>query len=186
MENTEENKKSAGCLAYVIGGMSFIPLVGVLFGIVAIIWGFAIKHTRLKIVGVAGIAFTIVLYSSLGYFGFVQEGGVYDDLRSKMAKSQLTIVVQSIELFKVQNGRYPKSLEELQKSLPENSMVFLHDPTQISVTEPKFYYYKLIDSEHYHIRSYGRDGVLNTTDDVLPGKIEKIGLVGDYNPEGAL
>lgn len=172
-------------MAYVIGGLSFIPLIGLLFGLIAIIWGFAIKHTKLKIVGTCGIAFTIILYGALGYFGFVQEGGVYDDLRHKMAKAQLTNLVQAIEFYKVQNGHYPDSLEVLQKSLPENSMVFLYDATQVSA-EGRLYYYKVIDEKSYHIRAYGRDGALNTADDVLPTPISNVGLVADYQVASGL
>jgi len=185
MENKQENKKEAGCLGYVIGGISFIPLIGVLFGIIAIVWGFTIKHTKLKIVGACGIAFTVILYSALGYFGFVQEGGVYDDLRGELTKTQLTSAVQAIEFYKAQNGRYPESLEVLQKSLPENSMVFLRDAAQIN-TEGNLYYYKLIDESSYHIRSYGRDGVINTADDILPSPIENVGLVADYQVASGL
>lgn len=179
-------KDSVGCLAYVIGGMSFIPLIGVLFGIIAIIWGFKAKYSKLKYVGTAGILFTVILYGSLGYFGFVQEDGVYDELRAKMAKTQLTSAVQAIEFYKVRNGHYPVSLQVLQDSLPENSMVFLQDATQVNVDELKFYYYKIINQTSYHIRSYGRDGLINTADDVLPDPIENVGLVADYQIESSL
>ena len=175
----EMQRESAGCLGYIIGGMSFIPLIGVFFGVIALVWGVVTKHTKLKVVGSCGIAFTIILYSALGYFGFVQEGGVYDDLRSDLAKSQLTNVVKEIEFYKIQNGSYPESLEVLQNSLPENSMVFLYDPAQVS-TDGKFYYYKLINESSYHVRSYGRDGLINTSDDILPSKIENVGLIANY------
>lgn len=179
-QNVEPSRESTGCLGYVIGGMSFIPLIGVLFGIIAIIWGFKIKSAKLKYVGSAGILFTVFLYGSLGYFGFVQEDGVYDELRATMTKTQLTSAVQAIEFYKVQNGEYPGTLETLQNSLPENSMVFLHDSAQVNMDEAKLYYYKLINENSYHIRSYGRDGLINTEDDILPAAIENVGLVADY------
>ncbi len=174
------NEESSGCLGYVIGGMSFIPLIGVLFGVIAIIWGLKTKNSTLKYVGSAGILFTVILYSSISYFGFVQEDGIYDELRAKMAKTQLTNVVQAIEFYKVQNGVYPETLEILQKSQPENSTVFFNDATQVNIDEVKLYYYKVIDEHSYHIRSYGRDGLINTEDDILPIAIENVGLVADY------
>lgn len=176
----ESQHKPLGCLAYVIGGMSFIPLIGVLFGIITIIWGFIAKNTKLKLVGFAGIMSTIILYGALGYMGFVQEDGVYDELRSTLTKTQLTSAVQSIEFYKVQNGAYPDSLQTLQKSLPENSVVFLFDTAQVSLDEMKYYYYKVINDHSYHIRSYGRDGLINTQDDVLPAAIENVGLDINY------
>jgi len=179
-KSLKESGDPAGCLGYVVGGMSFIPLIGVLFGIIAIIWGFKSKNSKLKYVGSAGILFTVILYGSLGYFGFVQEHGVYDELRATMTKTQLTGAVQAIEFYKVQNGEYPDSLETLQKSLPENSMVFLYDAAQVNMEEMKLYYYKGINESSYHIRSYGRDGLINTKDDILPSPIENVGLVADY------
>ncbi|MBY6196853.1 hypothetical protein [Vibrio hangzhouensis] len=185
MENTQK-QQGPGCLGFVVGGMSFIPLIGVLFGIVAVIWGFKAKSTKLKVIGFAGIAFTFILYGTLGYFGFVQKGGVYDDLRSQLVKVQLTNSVQAIELYKVQHGRYPASLEVLQKSLPEGSLVSLYDAAQISISGEKWYFYTVIDENHYHIRSYGRDGLIATEDDILPTPIENIGLIADYQIEPAL
>jgi len=183
MENKQEVRKEAGCLAYTIGGMSFIPIptTGVLFGIITIIWGFAIKHTKLKIVGGCGIAFSIIFYNALGYYDFVQ----YAEIRNKEAKAQLTDAVQAIESYKVQNGHYPATLEILQRSLPANSLVFLHDATQVS-TQGKLYYYKVIDDNSYHIRSYGRDGIINTADDVLPDAIDNVGFAPDYQVPNVL
>lgn len=71
------------------------------------------------------------------------------------------------------------TLDILKQSLPESSMVFLHDAAQVNM-EGKLYYYKLIDENSYHIRSYGRDGVINTPDDVLPEPIDNVGLVANY------
>lgn len=174
--DAQPDKKGPGCLAYVIGGMSFIPLIGVLFGLVAIIWGLWAKSVKLAIVGVCGIAFTIILYTGLWYFGFQQQGGIYDDLRSQMAQSQLTKTVQAIEFYKVQNGQYPASLEVLRASLPQDAILFLHDPTVLA-GEGKLYHYQLMDENSYHIRAHGRDGQLNTEDDVLPSPLNNTGLV---------
>jgi len=60
-------------------------------------------------------------------------------------------------------------------------MVMLIDPTQVTAVNYNFNYYKVIDGEHYYVRSLGRDGVLNAIDDTLPNPIENIGLVVNYN-----
>jgi hypothetical protein len=165
--------------------MSFIPLIGILFGLVAIVWGLVTKKAggkKLALIGVCGILLTIALYSALFYFGFVQRGGVYDDLRAKLSETTITSLVQSIEFYKTQNGKYPESLEVLQKSLPKNSMVFVFDPTDVKMGgKPRYYYYQLIDSEHYYLLGVGPDGQPFTADDVLPkievGAKSKVGLV---------
>ena len=73
-----------GGFAYVLGGLSFIPALGVVFGASAITWGLVTRKQggrRLACIGAAGIACTVVMYGALFYFGFMQRGGVYDDLR---------------------------------------------------------------------------------------------------------
>ena len=180
-----EQQEKLGTFPFVISGMSFIPMIGVLFGLVAIIWGFTTKKAggkRLALIGGGGITFTVVLYSALFYFGFVQRGGVYDDLRSKFSETTITSLVQAIEFYKTRNGKYPESLEVLKKSLPENSMVFVFDPTDIKMHgQPRYYYYELIDSGHYYLLGVGPDGLPFTADDVLPkvevGGQSKVGLV---------
>jgi hypothetical protein len=54
--------------AFAVAAMSFIPLVGVLFGIAAIVWGLSSHKKRGKAVaavGAAGIASTVLRYSGL-------------------------------------------------------------------------------------------------------------------------
>ena len=47
-----ESDKRLGAFPYVIGGLSYIPLIGVIFGIISIVWGLlrrgkAARHWRL-------------------------------------------------------------------------------------------------------------------------------------------
>ncbi|MCP3674699.1 MAG: type II secretion system protein G [Gammaproteobacteria bacterium] len=167
-----EKQEKLGILPFVIGGVSFIPGIGIFFGIVAIIWGLATKKLggkKLAVVGACGIGFSVILYGALFYFGFVQRGGVYDDLRVQLSKNTITSLVQSIEFYKTQNSRYPESLEVLRKSLPENSLVFVHDPAQVQMGgEPRYYHYELKDQEHYYLLGVGPDEQPYTSDDVLP------------------
>ena len=167
-----EKQEKLGTFPFVIGGVSFIPGIGIIFGIIAIIWGLVTKKLggkKLILIGVLGITFSIILYSSLFYFGFVQRGGVYDDLRAKLAKSTITSLVQAIEFYKTQNGHYPDSLETLRKSLPNNTTVFVFDPTDIKIGgEPRYFYYELKDSSHYYLLGVGPDGKPFTNDDILP------------------
>src|SRR5471030_1682346 len=114
-----DENKSLGRFPFVVGGLSFIPMLGVLFGLVAIVWGLIARKrggAKLALVGAAGIGFSIVLYGGLFYFGFVQRGGIYDDLRARMAQNNLNALVQSVEFYKLNHGEYPDSLQILQSS----------------------------------------------------------------------
>src|SRR5947209_6723444 len=93
-----------GAAPYVIAGLSFIPLIGVIFGLIAIGWGVATRKAgrrNLVLLGSGGITFTLVLYGGLFYFGFVQRGGVYDHLRVQLAQSQLNALVPAVEFCKL-------------------------------------------------------------------------------------
>jgi hypothetical protein len=173
MTNTiDTTTEKLGRFPYVLGGMSFIPLIGVLFGIIAIIWGLVTKKLggkRLAAIGAAGIGFTIILYGALFYFGFMQRGGVYDDLRTKLAQTTLNSLVQSIEFYKVQHGDYPESLKVLQESLPKDSFTTVLDPTDVKVGgQPRYFYYERVGQDHYYLRGVGPDGQPFTPDDIVP------------------
>lgn len=165
-------KEKLGTFPYVISGLSYIPLIGVIFGLISIVWGLATNKLggkKLAFIGLGGIAFTIILYSSLFYFGFKERGGVYDELRIQLAQSNLLQTVQSIEFYKVQNGKYPESLEVLQKSLPQNSMLNLMDVTDVSLNgKPRYFHYELIDENTYYLLGLGSDNIPYTKDDILP------------------
>ena len=143
---------------------------------------FVVKNTKLPQVS-ATLALDYDGFTEGDKAGVAQMAGQL--LKRGTATKSKAQLDEAIEFYKVQNGHYPESLEILQKSLPENSMVFLHDATQVN-TDGKLYYYKLINESSYHIRSYGRDGLINTTDDILPSPIKNVGLVADYQVSNGL
>lgn len=181
-----------GRFPYVLGGMSFIPLIGIIFGIIAIIWGLVTKKhggLRLAAIGATGIGFTIILYGGLYYFAFMQRGGIYDDLRTKLAQSEINSLVQSIEFYKVQHGSYPKSLKVLQESLSKDSYasVFAFDPTNVKPGgKPRYFFYKRVGRNHYYLRGLGPDGQPFTPDDIVPQISPrpggKVGLLLKHQP----
>jgi hypothetical protein len=163
-------QKPLGCLPYAIGGASFIPLVGVLFGLVAIVWGVARRTWQLIVLGVCGILFTVSFYSALFYFGMFYRGGVYDKLRAQLAVTMLNDAVKEIEFYKLQHGRYPATLSELD---PKDKMQFpkTFDPTIIDFSRKRdrHFFYQLDPSgSFYFLRSVGPDGVPFTADDIVP------------------
>ena len=178
-----DEKETLGTFPYILGGISFIPLIGILFGIITIIWGLSTKKSggkKLAIIGTCGISLSIALYGSLFYFGAVQRGGVYDDLRVKLSQTTITSLVQAIEFYKIQNGNYPKSLESLSESLPENSMVTVFDPAIPPLSaEPRYYHYQLEGSSHYYLLGVGPDEKPYTNDDLVPDvEVKSSGGIG--------
>jgi len=167
----EPNEKLGG-FPFVIGGLAFIPLLGIPFGIAALIWGLRTKKIggkKLAMLGGAGILVTLALYGSLFYFGFAKRGGIYDELRTRLAQNNLNTLVQAVEFYKVQHGSYPESLKALRESLPKDSLVFVDDPTDIKFSgKPRYFYYERVGTDHYYLRGVGPDGLPFTSDDILP------------------
>lgn len=191
MENTKNHTHAAPqakihTAAYVLAAVSFIPLIGLLFGLAALIlsileWR---KHGAkiVALIASLGMLFTVTLYGALFYFGFVQRGGVYDDLRQQLTVNNLSTLVSEIEFYRLQHGTYPESLEQLQESQP-NKPIFIVDTssTPLSAEQFRLFYYERSGDAHYYLRSVGNDGKAFTADDILPNieqtENSKIGLL---------
>lgn len=160
-----------GAGPYVIAGLSFVPLVGVLFGIAAIVWSLVTRKAgrlKLALIGGGGILFTIAIYGGLFFFGFVERGGIYDHLRAGLAQGQLYTLVQAVEFYKLQYGHYPDTLQQLQATTPSGAFVFIYDPSHFGFRGQRLFYYRRIDADHYVLRGLGPDGVPFTDDDIVP------------------
>lgn len=151
---------------YAFGCASFVPLLGVVVGIIAIAVGMTTRRRGgrlLALLGAGGIAFSVVLYGGLFYFGFMQRGGVYDGLRAQMAQSTIDELVPRIEFYRMEHGAYPASLKDLRSGA--QPMVMIFDPSSIV---PRPFYYERVGSDHYYLRGVGPDGKPFTADDLVP------------------
>src|SRR5262249_41712505 len=132
-------------------------------------------------VGAGGIAFTVVLFGGVFYFGFVQRGGIYDDMRRHMAQRQLNQLVQSIEFYKVMHGGYPATFEELQQAVGKETWTFFDDPSDMNLVGRRKFHYERVGIDKYYLRSVGPDGQPFTPDDILPqvddAQLPKLGLL---------
>jgi hypothetical protein len=153
---------------YAFGCASFVPLLGIFIGVIAIAIGLTSRKKGgkvLALMGAGGIAFSVLLYGSLFYFGFVQRGGVYDGLRAQMAQSTIDTLVPQIEFYRLQHGTYPASLDALRKEASGQSMLMTFDPSTII---PRPFYYERVGDDHYYLRGVGPDGKAFTADDLIP------------------
>lgn len=152
------DKKRLNTSDYIIAVLSFIPLVGVLFGIISIAFGFTKKSNLLKVLGSLGIFTTIIVYSALYYFGFKTESS-YENW-NVFTKNNLNKGFIYIEYYKTQNQTYPDSLEYFKKY--DDFSSFIDTPKG-----NKFYYEKVSDTSYYFF-GIGKDEIPFTDDDQYP------------------
>ena len=143
---------------YVFGGLSFIPGFGVIFGIVAIVIGAVKRETKIALLGVGGIAFSVILYSGLFYFGFVATFGPWAGLKVQLAQQIIRNDAGQIALYRQQHGHLPATLAEMSADRDSGFMDF--DPWFKPLA------YKVNADGTFELRSTGPDGKFNTADDI--------------------
>ncbi|BAU52278.1 type II secretion system protein GspG [Mucilaginibacter gotjawali] len=150
---------------YLVAILCLIPVIGFFAGLVVLILG--IVHYKDKvyiIMGAIGMLITIGIYGSMIYF--VQTSGIVKDGFANIAQIQLNDLVKDIEFYKLQNGAYPDSLQQIQT---KDSFTSIDDPTQaINGNKKSVTYQYQRKGNKYLLFSVGKDGIANTADDIYP------------------
>jgi len=189
----DDESPKLGIFPYILAGLSFIPAVGMLFGSMAIVWGLVTPKPggkRLAMIGAAGIAVTVAIYGTMFYFMMLKNGGPWAKLNTQMAQMHVTQLVPWVEFFKLQNARFPESMEELKEFVPKDIFISVVDPLLAVPKQPdksSYYYYERVGDDHYYLRSVGEDRQPFTADDLVPQIIlspdSRSGLLLDRKPE---
>ena len=162
---------------YLLGLLCLIPLVGAFVGLALLLYGLIrYKDKWLSIIGAAGIVWTIVVYSSLFYFG--THSSIARNGFASISQMQLNNLVKNIEFYKLEYGEYPDNLKQL---LKDDKLAPINDPAQgMQIKQVSYFNYEKAGNK-YTVFSSGQDGIPNTADDLYP-KVNitdssKIGLV---------
>ncbi len=164
---------------YLLGLLCLIPLVGAFVGFGLLLYGLIkYKDKWLSIIGAAGIAWTIIVYSTLFYE--TTHASIFKKGFAEISQKQLNTLVKNIEFYKLEHGQYPDSLTQL---LIDDKLAPINDFTQVLQRRKKSYYnYKKVGKK-YLLFSSGQDGIPNTGDDLFPQVTitdsSKIGLIND-------
>jgi hypothetical protein len=154
-------RKSSG-LSYALGLLGLIPVVGLVSGIILLSRGLSKpKDKWLVIIGSVGIVWTIAFLFLVFNTDIV--GMKTSEIR--FSQKQLNAVMASVEFYKIKNGVYPDSLQQLE----ESSTVWIWDPLRPGgkVNKTNEYNYQHLGS-HYYLFSSGIDGIAGTKDDIYP------------------
>ncbi|MBR9859334.1 hypothetical protein GYB22_01000 [bacterium] len=149
---------------YLTGLLGLIPLIGFFVGCYLTVIGiFKFKDTKLTIIGIACMAFTVIVYSSIFFYGMKSE-----DARqqySETARNDLNYLVVDVEFYHLIYDKYPDSLEQLS---PFTHIGAFIDPIQqTNLRDQVKYMYRNIGGG-YTLFSLGEDGMPQTSDDIYP------------------
>ena len=164
---------NSGRHLYGRGWLGLVPLIGVFVGFGLVSLGlFKYKDRKLVIIGIAAILFTVLIYGCL--FLYMNSDAARKQW-SSVVPEQLNSLVKDIEFYKLQNGEYPDSLEQL---LPNNKLSLIYDPVSTKAFgKKKKYNYQRVNN-HYILFSSGVDKIAKTIDDIFPSiDTTKTGLI---------
>lgn len=164
---------------HLVGILCLVPLLGAFAGIVLIILGLTHYKDRVFIVmGAIGVAITVSIYGSLIFF--TMNSGAVKNGFAELTQTEVNDLVKTIEFFKVQNGQYPDSLQQL--DIKGGSFVSIYDTMNDLKPGSKaapYQYHKL--GKKYLLFSVGVDGKPNTKDDIYPNLMvadtSKVGFI---------
>jgi len=167
-----DKKMRHGTGAFVLSGLSFIPLIGVIPGLICVVNALVSRKgnsKKLGLIGFAGIMFSVVLYGAVLPFAMKNSG--FTAALEPHAKSAMTSMVRNIEYYKLQNNTYPANMDEIRASYKEGELAFTFDMSgQNGIgKKPRDFYYELINNDqNYLLFGVGIDSIPFTEDDIYP------------------
>lgn len=174
---------------YKYGILMIIPFIGLIIGIILLRKGINLKDRLLFYFGLTGIIFTVVFYIWAFYYGSQSSGAKTQKVI--FTQFQLNRTIKEIEIYKLKNGYYPDSLQELKFQDIHAPII---DPLSQHFFSKKFkyFFYKKIGNSNYTLFSSGLDQIPNTKDDIYPDlsylETKKFGLLknssSDTSSEG--
>jgi hypothetical protein len=173
-EKAKAQKSGLAIASLVLGIVSFIPLVGVLLGILAIIFGI-VSFSKIKkenlggrgfaiagiILGILGLLISVLVYGVLFFMLFNSDkmGGAFNEPRIELTKQIMIGDAGMLELYKKAKGSYPETLSQLE------DFNYTYYPTDHFLTE--FEYNVSSDGQSFTLKSAGPDKMFDTADDIL-------------------
>ena len=163
---------------YYWGLLCLVPNFGAICGIVLIIRGLTeFRDRKLVLIGIGGFAVTALFITTFKYE--IEHGDMFKNAHMMQAQTEMNTIVKQIEFYRMQNGTYPDSLQQVNK---QEMMTSIYDPFVFDGEKRKIRTFRFQNlGNKYTLFSVGPNGLPNTMDDVYPNlKINdasKCGLV---------
>jgi hypothetical protein len=154
----------------VLAALSLIPVLGFFFGFAAACWGLVTDRPRGVLAAALGGGGALLNLVVLGVIGMTQTTkGQAGGLTGAIARSELDTLVNHLDLYQAEHGRYPARLGDLPRpaGIAQQLPVLDHSIGLLNTTI-EYSYEPAQDGVTYMIRGAGKDGITDTPDDILP------------------
>ena len=167
---------------FLLAGASFLPGFGVFFGAAAVTWGLISDRPRAMVA--AGLGATGAVLNLIGgalLVWQVQKTPAYASVGATSARRDLRKVVEALEDYHRQEGRYPTQLTVFTQLPYSLRLINIQDFSAGVFTRPREYQYEAApDQQTYTLFAVGTDGEAGTADDVLPSLPDSLARSSGY------
>lgn len=91
----------------------------------------------------------------------------FDEKKLPMAQESINVLARSVEAYKSKQGDYPEVMDDI-----GDFLIYRDYSYRIKMADGRtngvLFYYERIDSIQFHLAGVGKDGMINTEDDLLP------------------
>lgn len=109
----------------------------------------------LLVVAILGVLATVAI---------MNVGGMGDDARAQATRTSIATIEQAIQVYEIRSGRYPDSITQLTQEMGDRPPLL--DAKAVNDQWGTPFAYKKLE-KGFEIRSAGKDGQMNTADDIL-------------------
>jgi hypothetical protein len=173
---------------FIVAALAFLPGLGVIFGLVACIWGLIADRPRAIIAAAIGAAGTLLNFAGCAAYGYwVLERQDQGSFARMLTATELVLLVEKVEEHRERYRSYPATLRDLGASHFGGNTVNIFDRAHglTNLTVP--YRYELMaDRRHYRLSSVGPDRLPDTADDIYPVLSDSLAARSGLQPPPAL
>lgn len=191
MTAPQQPPQPSGWPLFVMAGSSFIPVLGIFFGAVAIPWGLVSRRRRARLAAALGAA-GVFLNFAAGVALVVRSErdpalvAAVAAAQATMARRDLVKLIVAIDQYHARTGHYPSNLPALVGwPVPVKLLEFnIYDHTTGKVDFPqRMYEYTVAsDSGSFDLFAVGRDGLPHTADDIRAELPDSVRRNSGYRP----
>lgn len=156
---------------FVLAGLAFIPVFGVLFGFIAACWGLLTDRPRgllAAAVGGGGAILNIIVLMTVGV-AMIQKNPRMGGIANSIARLELDSLEAHLDTYHTVHGRYPDALTQLPRPVGVGRVLPVIDHSIGLLNVTTLYQYRANgQGQGYELFGAGPDGVADTPDDVFP------------------